>query len=51
MTASKCQRCGHYWSHNTGTQVFSLITRFCPDCLARMLPLLDVTPLSRRAAS
>jgi hypothetical protein len=35
MTAARCHRCGHYWSHNAehNTRRFLYITRFCPNCI------------------
>ncbi len=50
MTASKCQRCGHYWTHNTGRQDFKIITSFCPNCLPVILPIMGVAAIPRRVA-
>ncbi len=51
MTASKCQRCGSYWSHATGRQEFKMITSFCPNCIAVILPIMGVATMPRRVAS
>lgn len=52
MTSTKCQRCGNYWSiqHNNPDACFTVINRFCPECVARVIPLMGVTPLRRRIA-
>jgi hypothetical protein len=40
MTADRCQRCNGIWASNSGPREnFSLVTRFCPECLAT-LPLM-----------
>lgn len=40
MTLSVCISCGRYWTHNAGTSNYAIITRCCPDCIARLLPVM-----------
>lgn len=49
MNSSPCHRCGRWWSHNAGPG-FSVITRFCPNCIPLMLPLMGVVAMPRRSA-
>ncbi|WAA19764.1 hypothetical protein SEA_SHWETA_43 [Mycobacterium phage Shweta] len=40
MSAAKCRRCGRYWSFMGNPDLFAVITKFCPECIARVLPLM-----------
>lgn len=42
LTGCLCNRCGQFWATNAGPRDnFSLVTKFCPDCVAT-LPKLGV---------
>lgn len=44
MTGAKCQRCGHYWAFTANSTLFAVITRICPDCIPRALPVMGTAP-------
>ncbi len=44
MTGAKCQRCGHWWSFTANSALFAVIARFCPDCIAKALPVMGNAP-------
>lgn len=47
MTGVKCQRCGHFWSIGTNNpDLFKAITRLCPDCIAKALPIMGSAPIA-----
>lgn len=51
MFADRCTSCGHYWAHNSGARDrFAAITRICPTCIAKRLPILDGVQLRDRPA-
>ncbi len=39
MTAAKCRRCQRYWSFTVNPDKFDAITKWCPDCIAKILPI------------
>ncbi|AEL19967.1 hypothetical protein CL81_gp45 [Mycobacterium phage Charlie] len=39
MSAAKCQRCGRYWSFSCNPDLFQVITKLCPLCIAKALPV------------
>ena len=44
MTCAKCQRCGHYWAFTANSTLFAVITRICPDCITKALPVMGTAP-------
>lgn len=48
MTTSKCQRCGQFWAFTGNPDLFVAISRWCPICLPKSLPLMGVAPLVNR---
>ncbi len=49
VTSLKCHRCGLYWSVQTlWPDKFSVITRFCPPCVAVVVPQLGLIPFPKR---
>lgn len=37
LTGCLCIRCGQFWATNAGPREnFSLVTKFCPDCVATL---------------
>jgi hypothetical protein len=36
-TITPCMRCGQFWASNAGPREhFSVISKFCPDCVAKL---------------
>ena len=40
LHSHKCIRCERYWSSQANPALFHEITRFCPDCIGRYMPIL-----------
>lgn len=51
MFAELCTSCSHYWAHNSGVRDrFAAITRICPTCISKRLPVLDGVELRDKPA-
>jgi predicted nucleic acid-binding Zn-ribbon protein len=48
MYGHRCLRCGHYWASQANPDQYACITRFCPDCVAKYIPV-QYSPLIRSA--
>lgn len=46
MTATKCRRCGHYWTFAGNPELFSAISKWCPLCVPKVLPVMGQAPTS-----
>lgn len=40
MSAAQCRRCGSWWSFTANPLLFAAICRFCPSCVAKVLPVM-----------
>lgn len=52
MTALKCQRCQSWWSIATQhPDQFSVISRFCPNCIPLVAPPMGNVPFTKKAVA
>ena len=51
MDVQQCTSCNQYWANNSGPRhTFELVTRVCPDCVGRRLPVVDKVVLHNQPA-
>lgn len=51
MTAVKCAGCKRFWSFALHIEDFRIITKFCPDCVAKTFPIMGGLPELRRRSA
>lgn len=53
MSAQRCEQCARYWSFTGNPDLFKVISKFCPVCIAAKpplsLPALGNSPMLARA--
>jgi len=46
MHGHRCIRCSLYWASQADPEHYSAITRFCPNCIERYMPVDGEAPLA-----